>query len=64
MGTVSSPSRTGRAPGWFANRPLAVKFAILIGVVFVAFAGVLTAVTVGDSNVQAANQQLDTLNKA
>jgi methyl-accepting chemotaxis protein len=64
VGTASSPSRAGRSPGWFAHRPLAVKFAILIGVVFLAFAGVFTAVIVGDSRVQTANQQLDTLNKA
>jgi methyl-accepting chemotaxis protein len=62
--TVSSPARAGRPPGWFAHRPLAVKFAILIGVAVLAFGGVFAAVIVGDSHVQAASRQLDTLNRA
>jgi methyl-accepting chemotaxis protein len=64
---VSTSSRSrgvGRPPGWFSDRRLVVKFGILIGVVVLAFAGVFTAVLIGNSHVQSANDELDTLNRA
>ncbi|RBY96888.1 methyl-accepting chemotaxis protein [Blastococcus sp. TF02-8] len=60
---ISSPVAQRRA-GWFADRPLAVKFGILVGVVMVAFAGVVTALLVGTSAVNDASDELDRLNQA
>src|SRR4051812_19490723 len=64
VSTSQLSRRADRSPGWFADRPLAVKFGILIAVVVIAFGGVLTAVVVGDSRVQAANEDLKRLNDA
>jgi methyl-accepting chemotaxis protein len=61
--TAHSPA-AGRRPGWFADRPLAVKFAILIGVVVLAFAGLLTSVLIGNSSVHDANTELGHLIEA
>ncbi|MGY2076311.1 methyl-accepting chemotaxis protein [Blastococcus sp. SYSU DS0828] len=55
---------TRRRAGWFADRPLAVKFGILIGVVVTAFAGLLSAVLVGNATVHDANAELQRLNEA
>jgi hypothetical protein len=52
--STAAPPTAARA-GWFANRPLAVKFGVLIGVVVLAFGGLLTAVLVGNSAVRDAN---------
>ena len=43
------PRRPRRA-GWFANRPLAVKFGVLIGVVVLAFGGVLGSMLIGNAD--------------
>ncbi|MDT0274474.1 methyl-accepting chemotaxis protein [Blastococcus goldschmidtiae] len=59
----SSPG-PGRRAGWFADRPLAVKFGILLGVVLLAFGGLITAVLVGSVSVRDANTRLDNLNEA
>ena len=61
--TASSPAGARRA-GWFANRPLAVKFAILVGVVVLALGGVLGSMLVGNATVQEASADLDRLNTA
>ncbi|MGY1754032.1 methyl-accepting chemotaxis protein [Blastococcus sp. SYSU D01042] len=53
-----------RRTGWFADRPLAVKFALLVGVVVLSFGGLLTAVLVGNSAVRGANTDLERLNEA
>ncbi|MGY1740518.1 MULTISPECIES: methyl-accepting chemotaxis protein [unclassified Blastococcus] len=50
-----------RSSGWFADRPLAVKFGVLVGVVVLAFAGLLTAVLVGNSAVRDATGRLQDL---
>ncbi|WP_232797165.1 methyl-accepting chemotaxis protein [Blastococcus atacamensis] len=60
---VSSPVASRRA-GWFADRPLAVKFGILVGVVVLAFGGLLSAVLLGDASVHEANEELRHLNEA
>ena len=44
--------RRPRGVGWFANRPLAVKFGILIGVVVLAFGGVVGSVMIGNADVR------------
>jgi methyl-accepting chemotaxis protein len=60
-----SPFRApGRRTGWFADRPLAVKFGLLVGVVLLALSGLLTAVLVGNSAVRGANTDLARLNEA
>jgi methyl-accepting chemotaxis protein len=61
--TSLSPSPAGRA-GWFANRPLAVKFGILVGVVLLAFGNVLVSVLIGNANVREANAELDHVSRA
>ncbi|MGY1828698.1 methyl-accepting chemotaxis protein [Blastococcus sp. SYSU DS0541] len=55
---------TRRRAGWFADRRLATKFGILIAVVATAFAGLLTAVLVGNASVREANTELANLNEA
>ncbi len=62
--SVTVPSRVARRSGWFADRPLAVKFGLLVGVIVLAFAGVLGAVLVGNSAVRQANTDLADLNQA
>ncbi|MET0763816.1 MAG: methyl-accepting chemotaxis protein, partial [Blastococcus sp.] len=61
--TAPSPAAPRRA-GWFANRPLAVKFAILIGVVVLAFGGVLGSMLIGNATVREASAELARLNQA
>ncbi|HYH25890.1 MAG TPA: methyl-accepting chemotaxis protein, partial [Blastococcus sp.] len=60
---ISSPPAPRRA-GWFADRPLMVKFGILVGVVALAFAGLVAAVLAGMSAVRSASTDLAALNEA
>jgi methyl-accepting chemotaxis protein len=63
--TSSSLPRAGtKRAGWFANRPLAVKFGILVGVVLLAFGNVLVSVLAGNASVREANQELNHLSHA
>jgi methyl-accepting chemotaxis protein len=64
MPSPTPPSSPGRSPGWFGNRPLAVKFGILVAVVVLAFGGLLTAVLIGDAKKETASAQLADLNTA
>ncbi|MGY2127917.1 methyl-accepting chemotaxis protein [Blastococcus sp. SYSU DS0617] len=59
----SSPG-PGRRAGWFADRPLAVKFGVLSGTVVLALGGVLAAVVTGNAAVHDANHELAQLNHA
>jgi methyl-accepting chemotaxis protein len=59
VSTTSLPSARGRRAGWFADRPLAVKFGILVGVVVLAFAGLVGAVLQSLATVADANTTLD-----
>ncbi|TQN40791.1 methyl-accepting chemotaxis protein [Blastococcus colisei] len=61
--TAHSPAAPRRA-GWFADRPLAVKFGVLLTVVVLALGGVLAAVVVGNADVHEANTELSNLNEA
>jgi methyl-accepting chemotaxis protein len=61
--TPSSPA-PGRRAGWFADRPLAVKFGILLTAVVLALGGVLGAVLIGNAGVREANDTLSDLNEA
>ncbi|WP_199582980.1 methyl-accepting chemotaxis protein [Blastococcus sp. TF02-9] len=63
MASTPAPLTAPRT-GWFANRPLAVKFGVLIGVVVLAFGGLLTAVLVGTASVRDANAALQNLGEA
>ncbi len=60
------PAPTPGAPrsGWFANRPLSMKFGILVGTTVVSFGAVLGTVLVGDATKQAASAELGHLNHA
>src|SRR3954451_19818468 len=64
MSTTARPSTAGRPPGWFANRPLAVKFGALIAVVVLAFGLLLAAVLIGNTDISKANRDLADLNHA
>src|SRR5687767_13113105 len=58
--TSSALPRAGtKRAGWFANRPLAVKFGILVGVVLLAFGNVLVSVLAGNASVREANEELN-----
>ena len=48
----------GRRAGWFADRPLAVKFGVLLAAVVLAFGGVIGAVLVGNADVREADLEL------
>jgi methyl-accepting chemotaxis protein len=54
---IPSPAET-RPAGWFADRPLAVKFATLVGVVVLAFGAVLFSVLNGNDSVRGAGAEL------
>ncbi|MGY1724959.1 HAMP domain-containing protein, partial [Blastococcus sp. SYSU DS0533] len=58
-----SPDARRRA-GWFADRRLGTKFGILIAVVVTAFAGLLSAVVIGNASVRDADTELAHLNGA
>ena len=60
---VPSPDAPRRA-GWFADRPLAVKFGLLVGAVLLAFGNVLVTVLIGNGNVREANTELDHISRA
>jgi methyl-accepting chemotaxis protein len=54
----------GRRAGWFADRPLAVKFGVLLTVVLLAFGGVLASMLIGNATVRDADTELADLNRA
>jgi len=54
--TTAPPSRRR---SWFANRPLAVKFAILFAVVALGAGGLVAATLIGNAGVQAAAHDLE-----
>ncbi|MCW2579568.1 MAG: Methyl-accepting chemotaxis protein [Blastococcus sp.] len=64
MNSTAPTSAALRRAGWFANRPLAVKFAILVGVVVLALGGLLTSVLIGNARVREANADLQHVNEA
>jgi methyl-accepting chemotaxis protein len=62
---ASPPSPApGRRAGWFADRPLAAKFGVLLGVVVLACSGVMAAMLIGNTAVRSANAELVHLNEA
>ena len=48
---LSLPRAGTKRAGWFANRPLAMKFGILVGVVAVSCGGVVGSMLVGNATV-------------
>ena len=64
MTSTALPSAAQRRSGWFANRPLAVKFGVLVGAVTVACGGVLGSMLIGNADVRDATTELSNLNKA
>jgi methyl-accepting chemotaxis protein len=64
VSTPAPPPPTVRRSGWFADRPLAVKFGILLAVVVLACGGVTASMLVGNASVRAANATLADLNHA
>ena len=64
MSTSSLPRAGTKRAGWFANRPLAVKFGILVGVVLLAFGNVLVSVITGNASVRNASEEVAHLNHA
>jgi methyl-accepting chemotaxis protein len=61
--TPPSPA-PGRRAGWFADRPLAVKFGVLLGIVVAAFGGLVGAMLVGNAGVRDADHRLMSLEHA
>jgi methyl-accepting chemotaxis protein len=64
---VSAPPLSPAGPkkaGWFANRPLAVKFGILVGAVAVSCGGVVGSMLVGNAAVMDIDARSRELNKA
>ena len=61
--TAHSPAAQRRA-GWFADRPLAVKFGVLVGAVAVSCGGVVGSMVVGNSNVRDISDRSQQLNAA
>src|SRR5688500_20406000 len=59
MSTSSLPRAGTKRAGWFANRPLSVKFGILVGVVLIAFGSVLLSVLNGNGPARDANTELE-----
>src|SRR5690606_31022188 len=60
----AGPADTGapaRSSGWFANRPLVVKFGILLAVVSLAFAGLLGATLISNASVHELTHQQENL---
>jgi hypothetical protein len=64
VSSTATLSATSRPAGWFANRPLAMKFTILIGVVVLVLGAVITSVLVGASAVAVADRRLADLTRA
>ncbi|SEP11638.1 methyl-accepting chemotaxis protein, partial [Trujillonella endophytica] len=64
MSTTAPAPPPGRSAGWFADRPLAVKFAILTGTVVLASGGMLGSMLVGNSSVRQAADDLVVLEEA
>jgi methyl-accepting chemotaxis protein len=62
---TSQPPQSG-APrsGWFADRPLPVKFGVLVGTVVVSLGSVVGSVLIGDAEKQDASAELGNLNHA
>ena len=61
MTASTSPPPSGRRAGWFADRPLSVKFGVLVGVVVLAFGGLLSVVVAGNSTVRDKTARLQDL---
>ncbi len=64
MNAEPAPSPGAPRSGWFANRPLAVKFGILLAVIALACGGILTSLLVGNAAVMAASEEVHHLNQA
>jgi methyl-accepting chemotaxis protein len=56
--TLQSP---GRSAGWFADRPLSVKFGALVGVTVLAFGGLVGSVLTGNGAAREADEQMTAL---
>jgi HAMP domain-containing protein len=64
VSTSTLPSAGTKRAGWFADRPLAVKFGILVGTVTLGCGGVLGSMLVGNSTVEEINARSSQLNMA
>ena len=64
VSTASLASPPSTRAGWFADRPLAVKFGLLIAAVVVALGGLLGSELLGGKRVHEAELELAGLEKA
>ena len=53
-----TPPSLGRSGGWFADRPLPVKFGALVGVTVLAFGGLVGSVLAGNGTVREADEEM------
>ncbi|MGY1744706.1 methyl-accepting chemotaxis protein [Blastococcus sp. SYSU D00695] len=61
MSTAAHRPSPGRSAGWFADRPLVVKFGVLVAAVVLALGGLLTVVLAGNGTVREATDRLQDL---
>jgi methyl-accepting chemotaxis protein len=61
VSTSSSSPPAPRTAGWFADRPLAQKFGVLVGIVVLAFAGLVSVVLTGNGTVRDATTRVHDL---
>ena len=59
-----TPPPPGRSGGWFADRPLSAKFGALVGVVVLAFGGLVGSVLAGNGAVRGADEEMTALTHA
>jgi methyl-accepting chemotaxis protein len=64
MNGQTAPNTGAPRGGWFANRPLAVKFGVLVGTTVVSLGAVLGTVLIGDAAKKDASTELGNLNRA
>jgi methyl-accepting chemotaxis protein len=62
--SATPPSPPPQRSGWFADRPLAVKFGVLLGSVVLACGGITGSVVIGNATVRDASSELAHLNHA
>ncbi|SNT07535.1 methyl-accepting chemotaxis protein [Geodermatophilus pulveris] len=62
--TDRTPPAAGGPGGWFADRPLRVKFGALVGVTVLAFGGLVGSVLVGNGSARQADAEMMALSHA
>ena len=64
MHAIADTRQPGRSAGWFANRPIVVKFGMLLAVIGLAAASVVCSALIGNAQIRSAQQTVSDLAKA